>query len=123
MKQQKERTDTHVYLKKIRVFHTVLYRILQLADQGLLRTDFQHEVSKLLIEFTGCDSIVLWLKDHEKYYPSEGTRLSNRSSRIDFRTFTPCETIKRKSDPQDSRPSTFCQQQIQICCHNSGGGQ
>jgi len=100
MKQRKERTDTRVYLKKMNAFHTVSYRILQLANNGLLRADFQHQVSKLLIEFTGCDSIELWLKDHDKYYPSTATRLSNRSLEIDFITFAPCETKKGKSDPR-----------------------
>jgi signal transduction histidine kinase len=98
MKQRKEQTDTHIYLRKVKGFHTVSYRILQLANQGLLRTDFQHQVSKLLIAFTGCDSIELWLRDHEKYYPSKTSHLSSRSSKVDFRTFPPCETIKRNSD-------------------------
>ena len=107
MKQRKERTDTRVYLKKVNAFHTVSYRILQLANNGLLRADFQHEVSKLLMEFTGCDSIELWLKDHDKYYPSTATRLSNRSLEIDFITFAPCETIEGKLDPRlvGSKPS------------------
>ncbi len=105
MKQRREQTDTRVYLKKVNAFHTVSYRILQLANHGLLRTDFQHQVSKLLIEFTGCDSIGLWLKDHDKYYPSTATRLSNRSSEIDFIIFAPCETIKWKSDPRVVGPN------------------
>ena len=48
MKQRREQTDTRIYLKKVNAFHTVSYRILLLANQGLLRTDFQREISKKL---------------------------------------------------------------------------
>jgi signal transduction histidine kinase len=106
MKQRKKRTDTPIYLEKMKGFHTVSYRILQLANQGLLRTDFQHQVSKILIPFTGCDAIELWLKDHGKYYPSKTTHLSSRSSRVDFRTFPPSETIIKKSDSRVLDPKS-----------------
>ena len=98
MKRQEERTSHPTYLEKIKGFHTLSYRILQLANQGLLRTDFQHEVSKLLIQFSGCDSLEFWLKDHEKYYPSRAICGSNQPLTIDFTTFPPRETLKRKSD-------------------------
>ena len=98
MKQQKERTDRSIYLKKIEGFHTASYRILQLANQGLLRTDFQHEVLNLVIEFSSCDAIELWVKDHDKYYSSKITRVSTRPSKIEFKTSPPFETIKTKSD-------------------------
>lgn len=98
MKQQGEATNRSTYLRKIKGFPTASYRILQLANQGLLRTDFQHEVSKVLNESSGCDAIKLWLKDRDKYYSSRITRVSNRPSTIDFRTSPPCETIKTKSD-------------------------
>ncbi len=76
--------------------HRLAYQILELANQGLLRTDFQREVSKRLIDFAGCDAIDLWLKDHDKYYYSESFRRSGRS-RIGFRTLPPCDALKWKS--------------------------
>ena len=100
MKQRGESADVLAYLKKVKALHDVSYQILQLANQGLLRADFQHEVSKLIIEFTGCDSVALWLKDHAKYYPSEATRIPRESPKIDFRTFPPCKTIKVRSGPR-----------------------
>jgi signal transduction histidine kinase len=99
MKLRRERTNTPAELKSVKAFQDVSYRILQLANQGLLRADFQREVSKLVITFTGCDSVGLWLKDHGKYYPSKTTRLSKGSSKIDFRPFTPCEAIRTGSNP------------------------
>ncbi|RPJ04241.1 MAG: hypothetical protein EHM36_11050, partial [Deltaproteobacteria bacterium] len=69
--------------------HSLGYQILLLANEGLLRTDFQREISERLIDFFDCDSVEVWLKDHEKYYPSETVRGLDRSQGIDFRTHKP----------------------------------
>jgi signal transduction histidine kinase len=82
-----------------REFHVFSYQILKLANQGLLRTDFQREISKRLLHFSGCDTVEFWLKDHEKYYPSLAARLSNRTKATRFKTGLPCDTIEMKSNP------------------------
>ncbi len=46
-------------------------QIMHLALSGLLRIDFLSEASKILIEFTGSDSVVMWLKERGKFYRSE----------------------------------------------------
>lgn len=51
-------------------FRTLTHRIMQLALQGLLRTDFLHEVSKILKEFSKCEAIEMWLKERGKFYRS-----------------------------------------------------
>jgi signal transduction histidine kinase len=89
MERKEKRIRTDARFEKAGDLRTLGYQILLLANQGLLRTDFQREISKKLIDYFGCDSVEVWLKDHEKYYPSETTRPLNRSSRIDFRTYTP----------------------------------
>jgi len=38
------------------------YRILQYASRGILRTEFQHEVSKMILDLSGCDGVELWVK-------------------------------------------------------------
>jgi two-component system NtrC family sensor kinase len=48
-------------------FHALSHQILHLANQGLLRPHLQQEVSKMIIDFSGCDAVELWLKDHDKY--------------------------------------------------------
>lgn len=48
------------------------------AFRGLLRIDFLHEVSKILLEFSKCDSVEMWLKERGKYHCSEVNRSSNR---------------------------------------------
>lgn len=47
------------------------YQILHLALRGLLRVDFLKEASKILMDFSGCDSVEMWLKERGKFYRSE----------------------------------------------------
>ena len=89
MERKEKRIRTDARFENAGDLRSLGYQVLLLANQGLLRTDFQREISRKLIDYFGCDSVEVWLKDHEKYYPSETTRPLNRSSRIDFRTYTP----------------------------------
>ncbi len=50
------------------------FQIMQLALEGLLRVDFLHEASKILMDFSGSDSVGMWLKERGKFYRSEVTR-------------------------------------------------
>jgi len=59
-------------------------QIMLLALRGLLRIDFLNEASKLLIEFSGCDFVELWLKERGKYYRSEATRSKKRPFRFEI---------------------------------------
>ena len=64
------------------------HQILLLALRGLLRIDFLNEASKILIEFSGCDSVEMWLKERGKYYRSEVTRLKKRPFRFEIMLVT-----------------------------------
>lgn len=46
-------------------------QIMHLALSGLLRYDFLKEVSKVLMQSSGSDSVVMWLKERGKFYRSE----------------------------------------------------
>jgi len=46
-------------------------QIMCLALFGLLRYDFLKEVSKVLMQSSGSDSVVMWLKERGKFYRSE----------------------------------------------------
>ena len=59
-------------------------QIMHLALRGLLRIDFLNEASKILMEFSGCDSVEMWLKERGKYYRSEVTRSRKRSFRFEI---------------------------------------
>jgi len=56
--------------KLAKEFQTLSHQILLLANQGFLRPDFQREVSRMILDFSGADEVELWLKDHGKYFRS-----------------------------------------------------
>jgi len=60
------------------------YQIMQLALQGLLRVDFLHEASKILMEFSGSESVGMWLNERGKFYRSEVTRSKVRPFRFEI---------------------------------------
>jgi len=66
-----KRTHRHFPRLLIEDFQNLSNRILQYANRGALRTDFQREVPRMILEFSGCDAVTLWLKDHGKYFRSE----------------------------------------------------
>jgi len=55
-------------------FQALSHQILQHANRGLLRPHLQQEISKMMIDFSGCDAVELWLKDHDKYFRSRAYR-------------------------------------------------
>ena len=65
-------------------FRTLSHKIMLLALRGLLRIDFLQEASKILLEFSGGDSVGLWLKERGKYYRSEVTRSPKQSFHLDI---------------------------------------
>jgi two-component system NtrC family sensor kinase len=50
------------------------YKIMRLALQGLLRVDFLHEASKILMDFSGSDSVGMWLNERGKFYRCKVSR-------------------------------------------------
>ena len=65
-------------------FLTLTHRIMHLAFQGLLRVDFLREASQILVEFSGCDSVEMWLKERGKFYRSEVSRFLERPFHFDL---------------------------------------
>ena len=63
-------------------FHALSHRIMNLGLRGLLRIDFSREASKILMNFSGCDSVEMWTKEHGKYYRSEIIRSPKQSFRF-----------------------------------------
>jgi len=59
-------------------------QVMHLALRGLLRIDFLNEASKILMEFSGCDSVEMWLKERGKYYRSEVTRSRKHPFRFEI---------------------------------------
>src|SRR4030042_4516591 len=61
-------------------FQTLSRKILHFSNQGLLISHFLEEVSKVIIHFSGSDSIELWLKDRDKYFRCRANRHLKASS-------------------------------------------
>jgi len=98
------------FRKLAKGFHTLTYQILQVAKQGLLRPHFQREVSKMIMNFSGCNVVELWLKDHDKYFRCKAKRFPRAS--FVFEIMTCSEDGKSKITPgQGDDPDLF-----HLCC-------
>ena len=61
--------NNHSYShKRAEDFRILSQKIFSLANRGVLRVDFLHEISEMLSDFSGCEAVELWIKDGEKYY-------------------------------------------------------
>jgi signal transduction histidine kinase len=69
-------------LQELKDFRNVSDQIMHLAFHGLLRIDFLKEASRILMEFCGCDSVEMWLKERGKYYLSEMMRSKKQPFRF-----------------------------------------
>jgi signal transduction histidine kinase len=49
-------------------FHVLSYRILHYANRGFLRSEFLREISKAILDFSGCDAVELHLVERGKYF-------------------------------------------------------
>jgi len=65
-------------------FRILSHQIMRLALHGFLRIDFLNEAAKILMEFSGCDSVQMWLKERGKYYCCEVTRSKKRSLHLEI---------------------------------------
>jgi len=48
-------------------FRYLSHRIMDYANRGIPRIEFLDEIVKILLEFTGCEAVELWLKESDKY--------------------------------------------------------
>jgi signal transduction histidine kinase len=73
--------------KLLEDFYELSRKILRYANRGANRIDFQREVSVVLTEFSGCDSVEFRLQDGDLNYLSELTRNPEEGFRFGvFRT-------------------------------------
>jgi len=77
------------------------HRILQLASRGVLRTKFQQTVSKMIMEFSGCDAIELWVKEHNKYFRCMMERRPHQSFSFQITTLWQNEMGGMIPEPND----------------------
>jgi two-component system NtrC family sensor kinase len=88
-------------------FQALSHRILEYANQGLLRMNFQREVSRMILDFVGCDAVELWLKDHGKYFCSEVKRHLQKPFLFEIRSSAQNENGEIIPGPDDD-PNLIC---------------
>jgi two-component system NtrC family sensor kinase len=95
-------------------FRTLSNRVLLYANRGLPRIDFVREVSKMLLDFSGCDVVELRLKRHDKCYRSEITHDPKRPFRFEI---MPCAQDKNGKivpcSEDDSGLEKLCREIVQ----------
>lgn len=67
-------------------FRALSHGILGCAHKGLLRFDFLQEICTMVADFSGCDSVEIWIKEREHFFCGEASR-SRKSFR--FETIPP----------------------------------
>lgn len=72
-------------------FRALSNRIFLYANRGLPRIDFMREVSKMLLDFSGCDAVELRLNRRDKCYRAETKRRLKRPFRFEI---MPCAQNK-----------------------------
>ncbi|HJX60482.1 MAG TPA: hypothetical protein VJ462_04280, partial [Thermodesulfobacteriota bacterium] len=77
------------------------HRILQYASRGVLRTKFQQTASEMIMEFSGCDAVELWVKEHNKYFRCKMERRPDQSFPFEITTLWQNETGGMISEPND----------------------
>jgi two-component system, NtrC family, sensor kinase len=70
--------------KPMEAFRTLARQILQYANRGMLRAEFQRAVSKMILDFSGCDAVELWVREHEKYFRCQTESLADQPSSLDI---------------------------------------
>ena len=58
-------------------FRTLSYNIINSSNLGLPLNDYINEILNILIEYSGCDGIEIWVKDNNKYV---NCRISHKGS-------------------------------------------
>jgi len=63
------------------------HQILFYANRGLLRIDFMQEIAKMLLDFSGCDVVELWVKKENDQNRLEIAKISKKSFQFEVKTF------------------------------------
>ena len=82
-------------------FRDLSHRILQYASRGVLRTQFQQEVSKMIMDFSGCDAAELWVREHSKYFRCRMERHPDQPYSFEITTLVQNDTGEMISGPKD----------------------
>jgi two-component system NtrC family sensor kinase len=68
---QKTKASVKSGRKSAQDFSALSHEILDYANRGIPRIDFLRQISRELIEFSGCDALELWFRESNKYVRCE----------------------------------------------------
>lgn len=91
-------------------FRAIAHRIFHYANSGLFRDEFMRECSKILLDFSGCDEVELWVKEHNKYYQG---KVENRAKGL--YKFGTVPISQPENDKTATAPKSFS---LEDLCHN-----
>lgn len=101
MKHSKVINRSASHSKSVKKFKALSHQILEYSNRGDLRPDFQREVSKMLLGFSGCSAVEFWLKGHGKYFRSEMSRLFGKPFHFDIKPYAQNENGAIVPGPND----------------------
>ncbi|MBW2312225.1 MAG: hypothetical protein JRF35_14350 [Deltaproteobacteria bacterium] len=109
-KQRSKRIDTHAPSRElIEGFGALLRWILSYANHGISRIDLLRELTKMLYDFSGCDSVELRIKHDDKYYRCEASQQAVPS--------ISCEILSPRQDEHgNSIPSSQDHSGLELLC-------
>lgn len=96
-------------LLQLEDFRKISHRIFHYANSGVFRDEFMRECSKILLDFSGCNEIDIWVKEHNKYYKSV---ITNQPKSIQFGTIP---IPKAESNETSTSANYFT---LENLCHN-----
>ena len=82
-------------------FRILSHQILQYASRGVIRSDFQKEVTRMILDFSGCEEAELWVADHGKYFRCRAKRSIDPSVLFTISALVPGEMEGEPSSEDD----------------------
>jgi len=80
LNRQRNQATKKALSHKTRVdFRSLSHQILDFSNRGVPRIDFLHEILRMLIGFSGCDAVELWLREDDKFTQCYMTQKSEDS--------------------------------------------
>ncbi len=64
LKPQRDKKSARQWLEKIYCFQNLSFKILELGNKKMMRREFLENVIKLLLDFSNCEIIEIWLLEN-----------------------------------------------------------
>ena len=90
-------------------FLKLSHQILFSANKRFLRIDFLLDVGNIILNFSGCDIIELWIKESEEYLRGKIVRITKKTSKFEIIPF-----IKNKEG--EHKPVVYKDSKLEKLC-------